>query len=297
LKATTKAHAALLGTNLFFAINLTAIKFIVNAGFAQPFAINIIRVGVTSILLWGMYIFQSNKTPVNRADIGRLVLCALMGVAINQLLFVKGLSLTYSIHASLLMLITPILIIIIAASFLNEKWTLLKLSGLILGITGACILLSTKEITGNARNAFLGDVLIISNAVAYAIFFVLVKPLMKTYPPITVIRLIFTIGFFMMLPFCWREFNDVPWHSFTPVAWGTLCSIVIAGTFLAYLFNVYGIKMLGASTAGTYIYSQPFFAAAIAAIFLGEQLTTAKIVAAGFIFLGVYLSNKTPTHV
>jgi drug/metabolite transporter (DMT)-like permease len=195
------------------------------------------------------------------------------------------------------MLITPILIIIIAASFLNEKWTLLKLSGLILGITGACILLSTKEITGNARNAFLGDVLIISNAVAYAIFFVLVKPLMKTYPPITVIRLIFTIGFFMMLPFCWREFNDVPWHSFTPVAWGTLCSIVIAGTFLAYLFNVYGIKMLGASTAGTYIYSQPFFAAAIAAIFLGEQLTTAKIVAAGFIFLGVYLSNKTPTHV
>jgi drug/metabolite transporter (DMT)-like permease len=244
-----------------------------------------------------MYIFQSNKTPVNRADIGRLVLCALMGVAINQLLFVKGLSLTYSIHASLLMLITPILIIIIAASFLNEKWTLLKLSGLILGITGACILLSTKEITGNARNAFLGDVLIISNAVAYAIFFVLVKPLMKTYPPITVIRLIFTIGFFMMLPFCWREFNDVPWHSFTAVAWGTLCSIVIAGTFLAYLFNVYGIKMLGASTAGTYIYSQPFFAAAIAAIFLGEQLTTAKIVAAGFIFLGVYLSNKTPTHV
>ena len=297
MKPTTKAHAALLGTNFFFAINLTAIKFIVNAGFAQPFAINIIRVGVTSILLWGMYIFESNKTPVNRADTGRLVLCALMGVAINQLLFVKGLSLTYSIHASLLMLITPILIIIIAASFLQEKWSILKLSGLILGITGACILLSAKEITGNARNAFLGDVLIISNAVAYAIFFVLVKPLMKTYPPITVIRLIFTIGFFMMLPFCWREFNDVQWHSFTPIAWGTMCSIVFAGTFLAYLFNVYGIKMLGASTAGTYIYSQPFFAAAIAAVFLGEHLTSAKLLAAVFIFLGVYLSNKTPTHV
>jgi drug/metabolite transporter (DMT)-like permease len=72
--------------------------------------------------------------------------------------------------------------------------------------------------------------------------------------------------------------------------------IVFCGTFLAYLFNVYGIKVLGAGIAGAYIYSQPFYVAALAIIFLGESLTSYKVIAAAFIFTGVYLSTKTAKH-
>ena len=292
MKATTKAHLALLATNIFFAINLSSIKFIVNEGFAKPFAINIIRVGVTAALLWILFIFKPVKKLVQKKDAGRLFLCALSGVAINQLLFVKGLSLTYSIHASLLMLTTPILIIIISALVLRERLTLLKLSGLAVGITGAVILVTAKEQSGNGSQVVLGDFLIISNAIAYTIYFVLVKPLMKSYDTTMIIRIIFTIGFFLMLPFCWEEFTLIQWNTFTPAAYLNMGLVVVTGTFLAYLLNVYGIKILGAAMAGTYIYSQPFFAAALAMIFLGESLTFTKIIAALFIFLGVYLSNR-----
>ena len=293
MKPTTKAHLALLGTNVFFAINLSAIKFIVNEGFAKPFAINIIRVGVTTVLLWILFIFKPVKSLINKKDLGRFCLCALTGVAINQLLFVKGLSLTFSIHAALLMLTTPILIVIIAAWILKERLNKFKISGLVLGITGAVILVTSKENFGEGSKAYLGDLLIISNAIAYTFYFILVKPLMKNYDPILIIRVIFTIGFFMMLPFCWQEFNEVSWYTFTPLAWTNLGLVVITGTFLAYLFNVYGIKILGASIAGSYIYSQPIFAAAIAISFLGESLTATKLAAAACIFLGLYLSNKT----
>ena len=293
MKPTTKAHLALLGTNVFFAINLSAIKFIVNEGFAKPFAINIIRVGVTTVLLWILFIFKPVKSLINKKDLGRFCLCALTGVAINQLLFVKGLSLTFSIHAALLMLTTPILIVIIAAWILKERLNKFKISGLVLGITGAVILVTSKENFGEGSKAYLGDLLIISNAIAYTFYFILVKPLMKSYDPILIIRVIFTIGFFMMLPFCWQEFNEVSWYTFTPLAWTNLGLVVITGTFLAYLFNVYGIKILGASIAGSYIYSQPIFAAAIAISFLGESLTATKLAAAACIFLGLYLSNKT----
>ncbi len=296
LKPTTKAHWALLGTNFFFAINFTAIKFIVNGGFAKPFAINIIRVAVTAVLLWVLFIFKPAKSVIAKKDMGRFALCALTGVAINQLLFVKGLSLTFSIHASLLMLTTPILITIIAAWILKEKINNLKITGLLLGITGAVILITAKENSGNASQAVWGDLLIILNAIAYTIYFILVKPLMKTYNPVTIIRIIFTIGFFMMLPFCWQEFKEVSWQQFTPQAWIGMGLIVFTGTFLAYLFNVYGIQVLGASVAGAYIYSQPFFAAAIAIIFLGEKITGTKLLAAACIFIGVYLSNKKAKH-
>lgn len=293
LKSTTKAHLALLGTNVFFAINFTAIKYLINGGFAKPFAINIIRVAVTAVLLWILFIFKPVKSMVQKKDVGRLFLCALTGVAINQLLFVKGLSYTYSIHASLLMLTTPILITILAAWILKEKLNNIKIAGLIVGITGATILVTAKENSGNANEVIWGDILIILNAIAYTIYFILVKPLMKTYDPVVIIRIIFTIGFFMMLPFCWQEFKEIPWQLFTSQVWISLGLVVFAGTFLAYLFNVYGIQVLGASMAGTYIYSQPFFAAAIAIFFLGEGITITKIIAAACIFLGVYLSNKS----
>jgi drug/metabolite transporter (DMT)-like permease len=96
----------------------------------------------------------------------------------------------------------------------------------------------------------------------------------------------------MMLPFCWNEFTAIPWQAYQPTDWVTLFLIVFAGTFLAYLFNVYGIRQLGASVAGAYIYVQPVFAAVIAAVVLHESLSVYKLLAAACIFVGVYLVTR-----
>lgn len=268
----------------------------VNAGFIKPFGLNLVRVAVSSILLWILFFIRPTKVVIRKEDIGRFLLCALLGITINQLLFVKGLSLTYSIHASLLMLTTPILITIMAAWLLKEKLNLFKITGLALGIGGAVILISSRENSGNANDVLLGDILVILNAIAYTFYFILVKPLMNRYNPVAIIRIIFTIGFFMMLPFCWQEYREINFSTFTPQAWLAISVISFTGTFLAYLFNIYGIKNLGASIAGAYIYSQPLFAAVIAMIFLNEGFTWMKILAAACIFLGVYLTNKKATN-
>jgi drug/metabolite transporter (DMT)-like permease len=291
-----KAHIALLITNIFFAINFTAVKFLINGGFLQSFGLNLIRVGVTSILLWILFLFRPQKKPIQRKDYGRLFLCAITGIAINQLFFIKGLSLTYSIHASLLLLTTPILITFIAAWLLKERINSLKIIGLALGVAGAMLLILSKNKTGNPSDVLLGDIFIILNAISYTFYFVLVKPLMKDYNPIAILRMIFTIGFFMILPFCFNEFVAINWQMYSAKEFFILGLIVFGGTFFAYLFNIYGIKVLGASTAGSYIYSQPILAAIIAIIFLGEELATYKLLAGALIFSGVYLANKQTTN-
>jgi len=96
-----------------------------------------------------------------------------------------------------------------------------------------------------------------------------------------------------VLPFGWQEFTDIAWQQLNVLAYGNLAMIVIGGTFLAYLFNAYGIKVLGSATAGTYIYTQPVMAAIIAMLFLGEQLSFYKVVAAILIFAGLLISNKS----
>ena len=93
----------------------------------------------------------------------------------------------------------------------------------------------------------------------------------------------------MVLPFGWNEFTEINWNLFGTIEYLCISLIVIGGTFLAYLFNVYGIKILGASVSGSYIYLQPVFATIIAMVFLNEQLELYKIIAAIAIFGGVYL--------
>ena len=292
-----KAHLALVGTNVFFAINFTAVKYLFNGNFIKPFGLNFIRILLTTVLFWFIYLFKKNKTLINRKDIGRLILCALTGIVINQLLFIKGLSLTYSIHASLLMLTTPLLIVLIAAILLKERVTFNKLLGLTLGVSGAAVLIANRQNSGGGSNVLLGDTLVLLNAISYSVYFIIVKPLMKKYEPITVTRLLFTIGLFIAFPFCWEEFSVTAWSTYSCTEYLVLGLIVIGGTFFAYLFNVYGIKHLGPAISGSYIYSQPIFATIIAIVFLGETLEWYKIISGVLIFSGVYLANKSNNNV
>ncbi|HEY5461913.1 MAG TPA: DMT family transporter [Hanamia sp.] len=286
-----KAHLGLLGTNLFFAINYSAIKYFTQNHYAGPFGINIIRLSVSLVLFWSLFLFKRPEKKIEKKDIPAFLLCALTAIALNQMLFIKGLAFTFPIHAALLTLITPILITVIAARVLREKITIAKSFGLLLGALGAILLITNREVSLPGENAVLGDILIILSAIAYTFYFILVKPLMNKYSPVQVIRWLFTFGFLMTLPFCFHEFTEITWEVFTFKDWFLLFMIVIPGTSLAYIFNVYGIQKLSASKAGAYIYSQPVFAVIIAMIFLKEELSFVKVIAALLIFAGVFLSN------
>ena len=288
----SKAHIGLFATNLFFAINISAIKYLTSKNLAGPYGLNIIRLGVSVLLFWFLFFISKEKNKISKKDTVRFLLCAFTALALNQMLFMKGVSFTYSIHASLLLLVTPILITFIAAWVLKERLTTLKIVGLILGIGGACVLILSGKSTGKGNNFLLGDLLVIMSTVAYTIYFILVKPLMKKYSAMDVMRITFTMGFIMILPLGWNEFSIIKWSELHLFEYLLLFLIVVPGTFLAYLFNVYGIKILSASTAGTYIYSQPVFAVIIATLFLKEDLELYKIIAGLLIFCGVYLANK-----
>jgi len=294
MKSNTKAHLAVLTTNIIFGINYAAMKFITPA-YIHPFGLNMARVLCALLLFWFLFLLKPGATGIQLKHIPRFLICALTGVVINQLLFVKGLSLTTSIHASLLSLGTPIFITFIAAWILKERLNLTKITGLLLGISGAGLLILMKDNTHTGNNLLLGDTMVLFNSVSYAFYMVLVRPLMKVYSPFHVIRWIFTFGFFIMLPFAWTDFASTQWQNFHLIHWLVLGLICVGATFLAYLFNIYGISVIGASATGSYIYTQPVFAAIVAIAIMGEHLNLLKIISALLIFSGVFLVNWKKT--
>ncbi len=259
-----------------------------------PFGLNLMRVFVATSLFWLIALFQKSKDSIGikKEHLGRFLLCALTGIAINQLLFVKGLTLTSTIHASLLILFTPIAITVMAFFLLKEKLTIFSIAGLTAGIIGALLLVSEKENKRIGTNLILGDILIILNAISYALYFVLVRRLMAHYSPLQVMRWVFTFGTIMILPFGWQQFAAIQWSTFNVDVWKGCLFVTVGATFMAYLLNIFSLQKLGAARTGSFIYTQPIFAAIIGVFILHEEPSFVKLLAAIFIFLGVYLVNK-----
>ena len=292
MKETTKAHLALLGANLFYGAGFSIAKTIMPSLIA-PAGFIFIRVMLAAFLFWLSFFGGSNfRTKIATKDWVRLAACGLFGVAANQLLFFQGLNLTSPIHASLMMLSTPILVGIFVTIAYKEKFSLVHLIGLCLGISGALLLIIFSAKNTIASNPTLGNLLVFLNATSYALYLVMVKPLMKKYRPIIVIRWIFLIGFVFVFTFGIADFTNIQWTMFQTADYFALGFIVVGVTFFTYLWNIYAIKILSPSIAGAYIYLQPLFAAIIAMIFLNESLNFIKIMAALLIVAGVYLVSK-----
>jgi drug/metabolite transporter (DMT)-like permease len=287
-----KAHLALIGANLFYGAGFTVAKSVMPV-LIQPTAFILIRVVSATILFWFSFLGgDAFKTKFDKQDRKTLVLCAFFGVAANQLLFFKGLSLTSPIHASLMMLLTPILVSVLAVFMLKEKLSLLNWSGLALGVGGAAILILLAGKESVASNPILGDFFVLLNASSYAIYLIIAKPLMKKYRPIIVIRWVFLLGSVMVIPFGLQDFLSIDWSLFAAQDFLAVAFIVIGVTFFTYLWNVYALKILSPSTTGAYIYLQPLFAAVIAILFLGESMSGIKILSGLLIFSGVYMASR-----
>jgi drug/metabolite transporter (DMT)-like permease len=287
------AHLATLAANLLFAVNFSMVKYI-SPEYIKPFGLNLVRVLIAALLFWILFLLKPSRAGIDKTDIPRFLLCGVAGVAINQLLFVKGMTLTTPIHGALLILFTPVFILLLAFVLRTEKMTVLKGVGLLLGIAGASLLIVSRQSAAFAPNILLGDLYIIINAISYACYFILVKPLMLKYKPIHVVRWVFTFGLFLILPFCWGQFSTTDWSAFDGLHLGALSFVVIGATFLPYLLTVYGLRFLSASATGSYIYLQPIFSAIFSMLFFDEALHGYKILAALLIFGGVYLVNRKP---
>lgn len=287
MQARYRTHLYLFVVNLIYALSFTIAKDVVPF-YIQPYGAILIRVSI-ALLLFFLFQILFIKEKIRRADTGLLMLCGLFGVAINQLLFFKGLSITTPINASLMMTTTPILILLLSGIFHNERITLMKIAGVLVGAAGAVlVILSGSDLTRGSGQT-TGDILVLVNAASYAIYLVIVKPLMSKYHPLTVITWVFFFGWLIVLPVGWHEFSSIQWQLFTTPTWAELAFIVLFTTFFAYLLNTMAMKHVTPSVVGIYIYLQPALATIFALLLNKDEYPLIKIIATMLIFAGVYL--------
>jgi drug/metabolite transporter (DMT)-like permease len=290
-----KAHLALLTATIFFGINYWIAKGLMPVYF-QPMQIVILRVSIVFLIFWILeVIFIREK--IDRKDIFKFALCGLLGVSINQVMFFKGLYFSTPFNASLLHVINPMLVLVFASLIIKEKITLFKFIGILLGATGVVILISESGNISFSNTTAKGDIFILINLTVYALYLVIIKPLMQKYKPITVMKWVFMFGFIFLIPFAFQKIEDINWQEIPQNIIFSLLYVVIINTCLNYLLIIYSLKYVEASTASYYMYLQPIIVVIIGLFAGNAPLGFIKIIAAALIFAGVYLvSKKTRTN-
>lgn len=290
MKRLILAHIALFLVALFYAATFTFAKDVMNEGYLQPFGFILLRVSCAAVLVWIFHtLFIREK--VKKEDLKMLAICALFGVATNMLLFFQGLNLTTPINGSLIMLTTPILVLIFGFLFYGEPITLLKVSGVALGLGGAFYLTLSNSgaSTKTASDPILGNLLIGLNAASYAIYLIIVSPLMSKYNPITIVKWVFTFGLIYIFPFGIGQLSQSDFSSFPPDIWYLIIFVIVCATFGTYLLNGSAMRVVKPSVVSSYVYLQPLLASIIAISLGKDQLSTELIISGCLIFVGVYL--------
>jgi len=274
---------------VIYAAGFTIIKK-VTPGHILPAGFVALRLLGATPLLWLSGLFIREK--VDRKDIKYFAMLSICGVIINQSLFVKGMSMTSAISAAIIMVTSPLLVLILSNILLKEKITWQRACGIVIGLGGAAMLIIYSPHQNAKAESPLGDFLIFLNALSWGTFLVLVKPMMKKYHTITILKWVFLFAIFVIVPLGFNDVRAIDTSKFEPDTIFNILFVVVGVTFIAYIMNTYALKVLSPAIVSAYIYLQPLMAAGIALYFGTDHLNWEKVMSAFLIFTGVILASQ-----
>lgn len=285
-------HLALLGVQMLFGTLPVIGKYVLQV--ISPLVLVGFRIGGAALLFIFFQMFSKGGLKLEKSDHYWLfLLYSLLGVTVNQLLFVGGLARTTATNTSLLAVLIPIFAFIISVILRHDRFTLPKVAGLILAASGVVYLIDPTKADFSAATT-RGDLMIIVNCFSYACYIAVSKKLITHYGALKSMAWLFFFGALFTVPLGLWEMWNVALAEVSGKTWLLLGWIILLPTFAAYYLNGFALARVAPSIVAVYIYLQPLLGFASAVILLGEKLTGRLVFAAALIFGGLFFVTRKP---
>jgi drug/metabolite transporter (DMT)-like permease len=255
-----------------------------------------LRTTFAAAIAFPIYLWRrSNPKPFSgksrrRPAVGSFLLLGLTGVAANQAFFVLGLSRTSVAHSALLIGLTPVMVLLLAAAGRMEKLTAAKLAGMAIALGGVAVLNASPSKTANASLA--GDILTLSGAACFAIFTIISKRVTCGVDGITVTAAAYGSGAIMMAPVTLWHSLPFDYASVTITGWASVLYMAAFPSVVCYLIFYWVLMYIPASRVSAFSYAQPLIATLMAVPVLGESVTLAVAGGGALVLLGVALTER-----
>lgn len=289
-----KGHVACTVAYLIFGINIVISKNLANSGILSPTGLFSLRAIGAAVLFW-LISLGLPKERVEKNDLLKIFGASILGLYITQLTFLKAITMTTPMDASILTSLSPIMTMFFAALFLKEPITFLKVIGVMISFTGVLLLIfnSSGVGTGIASSSPLGAILMLINSLSFALYLGIFRPLIMRYSVVTYMKWMFLFAVVVSVPFNTRELMSVDYLGMPSKYVRELMFLIIMSTFVAYLLIPIGQKYLRPTLVSMYSYIQPIVAAIISVMMGMDMVGWQKIVAATLVFGGVVIVNRS----
>ena len=287
-----KGHIAILMANVIFGLGVPVTKALLD-DWVTPMGYMASRCVGATILFWVVACFLP-KEHVERRDLITIMLGGLLGFVISQTLTAEALKYTTPVYFSLVAALTPVSVMLLAAFFLKEKITGIKTLGVILGISGALLMLYMSWTGGTGSNDLLGISLAVLSVLTWAVYLIITRKVSEKYSSVTQMKYVFLVSTIVTVPIA---LLTEPHQALYSSAWqwsgvAEMAFIVLFATGLGYFLIPYAMKFLRATTVSIYTNIQPVVASLVAIAVHQDVFTWDKPVAAILVLLGAYIVTR-----
>lgn len=225
---------------------------------------------------------------------GYFALLGFLGITFHQWLQSNGLQTSDAGTTAWIVATTPVFMALLGRVVLKERLNWFKITGIFLAFAGVLLVVSKGDLSSVSVGRFgaPGDRLILVSAVNWAVFSVLSRRGLKSYPAGLMMFYVMSLGWiFTSIPFVAgnyaAEISNLTFNGWLGIAFlGIFCS------GLAYIAWYDALQALSAAETGVFLYIEPLVAVVVAFFVLGEPITVVSLIGGGVILLGVWLVNR-----
>lgn len=287
-----RAYLILILMPLFFSTNIIIGRAIIPN--TEPFLLACLRWGITGLILLGLSWSAFRRAlPALRAHIGRIFILGFLGMWICGAIVYAGLKYTTASNGTLIYTASSVLIILLEWAFFKRRIGVREIIGVPLAITGVAIIVfkgSWAELLALQFNP--GDGLFVLAAISWAVYSVLLKrDGLADVPVMPLLGSVGLAGAFLMLPIALWELRVPGVWPTGPDMWLGVAGLVVLSSLIPFTAFQYGVKVVGPSIAGVFLYLMPPFGIGLAVMLLGETLHWYHWMGFVFVLGGVVLAT------
>ncbi|HSF17463.1 MAG TPA: EamA family transporter [Vicinamibacteria bacterium] len=283
---TASVDAALVGTVIIWAVNFSVVKAALVH--LSPLAFNSVRlIGASAVLL---VLARLRGGPrLRRQDLLRLLLLALIGHTIYQLLFIHGIHETTASSSAMLLGMTPVFVALLSVLLRVERPRSTTWLGVAISAVGVGLVMRDSHRLGHGAS---GDWLTLGATLCWSLYTVLGKPVVDYYGHFKPNAYTMALGTTFLLPLGLPRLFEVSPEAVPASAWGATIFSFVFALVIAYSLWYFAVSRIGPTQTAIYANLTPVAALAVAWWSLGEPVGPLKLGGAALIILGIRLVRR-----
>lgn len=285
-------YLVMLVAPLFFSSNLVFGRYVTGA--VDPFVLATMRWAAVAIILLPVIVAdRSQSLALARSHWRRLAVLGFLGMGVCGGGIYLALEYTTATNATLIYTTSPVLIILLERMFAGRRSNLREMAGTLIAFAGvATIVLRGSIQTALDMSLNVGDILVFVAALSWAGYSILYRaePL-RRIGNLPLFGIVAIFGALWNMPFALYEIGTGGTLPQSPSAWVAIGGIVFISSLLAFSCYQFGVRALGASIAGVFMYLLPPYGVGLAILLLGEEFRPYHAAGIALVMTGVVIAT------